>query len=142
MAPLPQGVKKAECHYKNRSFMNEVVMNSTGKEWTDLQIQWNVLEVIIFSFLFSASVIKEYGVYWDEIGVTLNFWCPKTGCRPEICPHGFVTTKFGCITCECAGQYSCFSNRVPFGVCFCSAMSYVRTAIIHSIQHFPSRSSR
>ena len=31
-----------------------------------------MLEVIIFSFLFRASVIKEYGVYWDEISVTLN----------------------------------------------------------------------
>ena len=31
-----------------------------------------VLEVIIFSFLFKASVIKDYGVYWDEISVTLN----------------------------------------------------------------------
>lgn len=31
-----------------------------------------MLEVISFSFLFRASVIKEYGVYWDEISVTLN----------------------------------------------------------------------
>ena len=38
----------------------------------ETQMREQCLRSLFFSFLFRASVIKEYGVYWDEISVTLN----------------------------------------------------------------------
>ena len=32
--------------------------------------------------------------------------CPTPGCYlPDGCPHGLARNKYGCITCECAGEY-------------------------------------
>jgi len=104
--PLPEGVSMTECHLNARSYINEVVQNSTNnQEWSSFQIKWkSPTKYPAGKITLSASVVKEHGVYWDGISLTLNYVCPTPGCYlPGGCPHGLARTKFGCITCECAG---------------------------------------
>ncbi|XP_078370235.1 uncharacterized protein LOC144653975 [Oculina patagonica] len=82
----------------------EVVKNSTsGKEWTSIDIKWRAPEKHpAGKITISASVVKEHGVYWEGISVTLDHHCSVPRCANE-CPNGYAKTKFGCTTCTCAG---------------------------------------
>ena len=49
--------------------------------------------------------------------------CPQPGCSNE-CPHGHAKNKFGCQTCECAGQRTENINALRF-----QAIQYVKTEL-------------
>ncbi|KAL9971716.1 hypothetical protein ACROYT_G017917 [Oculina patagonica] len=107
--PLPAGVSMKECHFNMTSQLVEWVENSTSNnQWTSLQIKWmSPKKDPSGKITIRASVVKDQGVYWEGIALTLNHMCPTPGCYiPDGCPHGLARNKFGCITCECAGAAS------------------------------------
>ncbi|KAJ7371729.1 hypothetical protein OS493_023064 [Desmophyllum pertusum] len=107
--PLPAGVSMKECHFNSTSQMIEFVENSTNSnQWNSLQIKWkSPKKYPAGKITISASVVKEDGVYWDGITLSLNYVCAVPGCNiPGGCDHGLAKTKFGCETCECAGAAS------------------------------------
>ncbi|XP_068720394.1 uncharacterized protein [Montipora capricornis] len=123
--PPPEGASVTRCHYRGKSHfersyssdyivLNEVVQNSTGSmEWTSFQIKWtSPSKYPAGKITIRASVVKEHGVYWDGITLTLNYLCAMPGCYlPGGCPYGLAKSKFGCTLCECAGAASI---TVPF----------------------------
>ncbi|XP_068702513.1 uncharacterized protein [Montipora foliosa] len=112
--PPPEGTSVTECHYSARSYFNEVVQNSTSSmEWTSFQIKWkSPRKYPAGKIIIRASVVKEHGVYWDGITLTLHYECPTPRCYlPRGCPYGLAKSKFGCTRCECAGAASI---SVPF----------------------------
>jgi len=111
--PLPAGVSMEECHFNQTSQWIEYVENSTSTNRSSLQVKWkSPKKYPAGKITISASVVKEQGVYWEGITLTLNHLCPLPGCTDvEDCPHGLAKTKFGCQTCECAGAGS---NTVGF----------------------------
>lgn len=103
IAPFPDGASRMEC--KNQtSQLIEVVKNSTsGNEWTSIDLKWRAPEKHpAGKITISASVMKEHGVYWEGISVTLGYHCAGPRCGNH-CPNGYAKTKFGCTTCTCAG---------------------------------------
>lgn len=109
LPPLPAGVSKRACHFKGTAQYIEVLENSTNSmQWNSIQIKWKSPEKSISGKItFSASVVKEDGVFWDGPSVTLNHMCPMPSCNlPKGCPNGLARNKYGCINCECAGASS------------------------------------
>lgn len=106
--PLPAGVSMKECHFNGTSQWIEYVENSTSTNRSSLEVEWkSPKKYPAGKITISVSVVKEQGVYWEGITLTLHHACPVAGCAPDDdCPHGFAKTKFGCQTCECAGATS------------------------------------
>lgn len=103
IAPFPDGVSRVECK-NQKSQMIEVVKNSTsGNEWTSIDLKWRGPgKHPAGKITISASVMKERGLYWEGISVTLGYHCAVPQCANR-CPNGYAKTKFGCTTCTCAG---------------------------------------
>jgi len=104
--PLPAGVSMEECHFNLTSQWIEYVENSTSSDqWTSLQVKWESPQKYpAGKITISASVVKEQGVYWEDITLTLNHVCAIPGCNiPNDCPDGLAKNKYGCEICECAG---------------------------------------
>jgi len=80
------------------------VKNSTsGKEWTSIDLKWRAPKKHpAGKITISASVVKEHGVYWEGVSVTMGYHCAGPRCSNR-CPNGYAKTKFGCTTCTCAG---------------------------------------
>lgn len=109
VTPPPQGSVITICHHDARSYFNEVVRNSTdGMEWSSFQVKWkSPRKYPAGKIVISAGVVKEHGVYWDGITLTLNYFCPMPSCDlPYGCPRGLAKSKFGCTLCKCAGGAS------------------------------------
>jgi len=80
VTPLPPGVSVEFCHFEphdesRNPFRNAIfVRNSTQKEWDSFQIKWkSPMKNPSRKITISASVVKEYGVYWDGITLSLNY---------------------------------------------------------------------
>lgn len=103
ISPLPNGTSRMECK-NSQSQMIEIANNSTsGLEWTRIDIKWQAPEKHpAGKITISASVLKEHGVFWEGISVTLGYICSGPLCANH-CPNGYAETKFGCTTCICAG---------------------------------------
>jgi len=107
--PLPAGVSMKECHFNQTSQWVEYVENSTSSnQWSSLQVNWESPQKYpAGKITISASVVKEQGVYWKGITLTLNHVCAIPGCSiPGDCPDGLAKNKYGCEICECAGAGS------------------------------------
>ncbi|KAJ7371728.1 hypothetical protein OS493_023063 [Desmophyllum pertusum] len=104
ISPFPAGASRMECKDEQTSQMIEVVKNSTSGNWSSIEIKWMAPEKHPGGKItISASVVKEHGVYWDGISVTLDHHCSGPRCA-NSCPNDvYAKTKFGCTTCKCAG---------------------------------------
>ncbi|PFX23557.1 hypothetical protein AWC38_SpisGene11909 [Stylophora pistillata] len=74
LSPLPTGVSKRNCHFKSTAQYIEVLEKSTNSmQWNSIQIKCESPEKSISGRItISASVVKEYGVFWDGLSATLN----------------------------------------------------------------------
>lgn len=111
VAPFPAGVSRMQCKSDSQK-IEEVKLNLTSGNLTSIEIKWKAPKKYpAGKITISASVIKEHGVYWEGINVTLGYICAGPLCANR-CPNGYAKTKFGCTTCICAGAQAIKSGFV------------------------------